>query len=364
MAEKNMLYVASVDGQIVDMIENYQSLIWNVSYSGIGEFELVVPFSMKNYVLLNPSANYVLLRSVDRVGDVFRYPMILRSVHIGYEREKGYTITARGYEAKDILRQRVIWNRYNEVETLVELMVYQVILDSVNETGERAITSFVPELTGELPATSDFQLLGENVGDWVTAVASENGYGTKVLYHVNDGQDMRFSMYAGKDRTRNQSEVQPVIFSPSLDNLISASYDFSQDNYFTTARIGGEGEGANKKLTSYGDEVEGASRFETYVDGSSVSSNGIIITEDQYINMLKQYGRTELEGHTVSHSMEAQIDTDAPYKLGEDYDLGDIVELDFGVGGIRSTMRLVEITFSEDSNGIKTLATFEEKEVY
>ena len=92
------------------------------------------------------------------------------------------------------------------------------------------------------------------------------------------------------------------------------------------ALIGGEGEGVNQRTTTIG-EATGLQRYETYIDGSSVSSNGAIITEEQYYKLLQDYGKEQLNEVSDTESFEGNVVSDGNYKLNQDYFLGDLVQV-------------------------------------
>ena len=170
-----------------------------------------------------------------------------------------------------------------------------------------------------------------------------------------------FKIYKGTDRSYNQTDVLPVVFSDEFDNLLSSSYSYEKAEYRNTALIGGEGEGINKRTTTIGDTA-GMKRYETYIDGSSVSSNGKIITEEEYYKMLQNYGKEQLSTVAFTEKFEGNVDPAGNYVLNKDYFLGDIVQV-INAYGIRATPRIIEIIESEDENGASTVPTFSTWEV-
>ena len=120
--------------------------------------------------------------------------------------------------------------------------------------------------------------------------------------------------------------------------------------------MAGEGEGVNQRTTTVGDSG-GLERYEAYIDGSSVSSNGTIITEEQYYKMLQDYAKDELSTTSFTESFEGNVIPDGNYNLNEDYFLGDVVQV-INEYGISAAPRIVEIIESEDENGKSTVPTF------
>lgn len=351
-----MLYVID-NADIIGLVDAYVSLVWAVQFAGLGEFELVVRCTTENVDLLRKGR--VLCRSEDRSGNTFNNCMIIRTTTFSYDSESGYLLRVRGTGLKGMLNQRIIWEQENHENAPVANVVTAVVTNNT-PAGDRSLPNFViPNPPASITATGTFQVFGENLGDWVSAVASEYGFGWDIVF---DGSDNVFTLKSSTNRTRAGGSDSPVIFSREFDNLLSCEYKEDMENYANTALVGGEGEGTSKRVAGVGTDASGLNRFETYVDGSSVSSNGEIITAATYLKMLKQYGQTELEAHNVSKTFSANVDLERPYVLGEDYSLGDIVEVDAGFG-ITASARLSEIIFSEDENGKTTIGNFEEWEV-
>lgn len=103
-------------------------------------------------------------------------------------------------------------------------------------------------------------------------------------------------------------------------------------------------------------------RYETYIDGSSVSSNGAIITEEQYYKLLQDYGKEQLNEVSDTESFEGNVVSDGNYKLNQDYFLGDLVQVK-NEFGIEATPRIIEIIESEDEKGTAIVPKFSTWEV-
>ena len=98
------------------------------------------------------------------------------------------------------------------------------------------------------------------------------------------------------------------------------------------------------------------------MDGSSVSSNGEIITVEQYTELLKEYGQTQLDQTAFTQKFSGNIDPDGLYKINQDYFLGDVVQIE-NEKGIKAAPRIIEIIYAEDDSGSSVVPTFSEWEV-
>lgn len=346
------IYVLNAPDSIVGIVQNFESAIWNCEYFGPSDCEVNLPGTQENMDLLTPGR--MLVRDVDIHNGVKENVMIIRDLELSFDAEKGWSLKVIGAGLKTILGQRVVWQQTTFENANVETAIRQVITENAisPSDSEREIPDLVLATASELEDTFSCQLFGENISEWLQSVCEQFEYGWDVS--VKDDTYV-FKVYKGKDRSYGQINYIPVVFSPEYDNLLSASYAFGTSEKKNSALIGGEGEGTDKVVTSIGTS-SGLGRFETYVDGSSVSSNGEIITMEEYVEMLKQYGKEELAANSISKSFEGQIIDNGMYQLGVDYNLGDVLQISNGI--ISASSRMVGIIYSVDENGIAMVPTF------
>lgn len=339
---------------ITNIIENFKSAIWNVQYFGKNNFQIVAPVIDENMDLLVPGK--YLVRAEDASSDGFKNVMIIENIQLDIDSENGWLITASGRGLKTLLERRIIWGQTN-ISGKAEVSIRNIITNNVINPvdNNRKINDFILGDLKNLSKELEVQLFGENIADWLEEVCTSLGYGWDIFIKNNK---YVFQMYEGTDRSDGSNKV---IFSPTFDNLLSSTYQNKKEFYQNAALIGGEGEGTSKRLATIG-TASGLDRYEAYVDGSSVSSNGEIITEETYIELLKGYGQTQLSQKQITTSFEGDVEPNGIYKLNEDYFLGDLVKVENEIG-ISATTRINEIIYSEDENGSSVIPTFSEWEV-
>lgn len=352
------IYVLDLESkEIIDMIDSFESCIWTIQYFSLNDFELVVPATDKNIDLLQKDR--LLCRDKDRDKDTFHNVMIIENIKIVADWENGDKITVSGRGLKSIVGRRVVWKQTNlsgKVETGIRQVVSENIINP--DDAARKIGNFqLADLAG-IADTFDIQLLGESIDKWIESTCSTYGIGWDVFI-----QDKKFvfKLYQGVNRSYNQDKNTSVVFSDEFDNLLSSTYNYEKAEFKNAALIGGEGEGINQRSTTIGDS-SGLQRYEAYIDGSGVSSNGEIITEEQYYKMLQDYGKDELNNVSFTESFEGTVVPDGNYVLNKDYFLGDIVQV-INEYGISATPRIIEIIESEDENGTSVVPTFSTWEV-
>lgn len=349
------IYTLDLNG-ITDVIEVYESLIWNLQFFGKGDLQFKLPGTPKNIGLLQTGT--LLVREEDIGDNEFHNVMMIENRQIDFDAEKGWILTLTGKSLKNIVSYRIIWQQMN-ITGLVEEGIREVITQNIINPADsnRAIDDFVLEGPQGFAEEFDVQLMGENIADWLELVGKTFGIGWDV--YIKNGKYV-FALKKGADRTFDQDVNVPVVFSPEYDNLATSTYKYDKGNFKNAALIGGEGDGIAQRLTNVG-TVSGLDRYELFVDGQGVSSNGEIITEETYIGMLQDYGREELAKTSYITTVDGTIIPNVMYKINEDYFLGDLVQIQNI--GLSAKSRIIELIYSEDETGAVIVPTFSNWEV-
>lgn len=160
-----------------------------------------------------------------------------------------------------------------------------------------------------------------------------------------------FKLYAGSDRSYDQTTNPYVIFSPDFDNLLNSKYLYSKAPLKNVTLVGGEGEGSDRRFTTVG-ATSGLNRRELFTDAKDLSSNvdGVILSESDYIAQLQQRGKEKLAENAEIKYFDGSIETDTQFQLGRDFFNGDIVQVADDYGNM-TKVRIVEIIMAEDDSG-------------
>ena len=351
------IYVLDMDANILDIVDNYQSCIWTQQFFGQGDFEIVVPATAHYIDLLQKER--LLCRDKDRSDNAFNNVMLIENIKIVADWEEGNTITVSGRSLKSIVGRRIVWKQMNQTGN-VETSIRQVITENVINPSitARKINNFTLDSVAGITDTMEVQLFGENIAEWLESVSNTYGFGWDVIIK---NKKFVFQLIKGVNRSYSQTVNTPVVFSPDYDNLLASTYDYSRAEYSNAALVGGEGEGVSQRTATVG-TASGLERYESYIDGSSVSSNGAIITVEQYTKLLQDYGKDQLSTTAFTESFEGKVISNGNYVLNQDYFLGDVVQV-INEYGISATPRIIEIIESEDETGISTVPTFSTWEV-
>lgn len=257
------IYVLDTSLRVIGIIDNYKSLIWAGRYAEPGDCEIYAGATPDNVEILK-EGNWLA-----RLDD----PMVCRikKVEIETDAEDGNYIIATGQDAKTLLDQRIIWGTATcngSVEEFVRGLVTDTIISPTNPArlmlkGNGGVLMELDAAAG-LPAVASEQVSYKNVGDKIREYCATYGYGYYVRF---DWQDrlLKFGMRAGADY-RNA-----VIFAPDFDNLVSTKYAEDASGISNTALIGGQGEGADRILDTFGGGY-GTERYEIFVDAKDLST--------------------------------------------------------------------------------------------
>lgn len=348
------LVVLNRELDAISVIDIYESFIWTDRYYRYGDFELYT--AMQNNIL-NVIKKDFFLQSSDS-----DHVMIIEDWIIKSDIENGNHITVTGRSLESILTRRIIWgqktisgNLQNGIKTLLN---ENIISPS---DSKRKISNFIFEESTD-PAitklTINAQFTGDNLYDAIQKICEERGIGFKVT--LNDNKQFVFKLYAGVDRSYEQTSVPYVIFSPNFDNIINSNYMESNSSLKNITLVGGEGEGSTRRYLTVGNtNVSGLDRREIFTDARDVSSDvdGETITDAEYNAQLEQRGNEKLAENVSIVLFEGQTETTVMYRYREHFFDGDIVQI-ANEYGHETRARILEVVTTEDETGTSVYPTF------
>jgi hypothetical protein len=126
----------------VDIIDSYESAIWNVQYYGQSDFQLVLAGSRANLDAL--LLNRYLVRAEDMsAGGTYKNVMVITDLKMSFDVDKGWVLTVTGKGLKSIVGRRVVWNQEN-ITGNAETGIRKIITDNIIAPAitDRAIQNF------------------------------------------------------------------------------------------------------------------------------------------------------------------------------------------------------------------------------
>lgn len=342
------LFILNPQYEKVAYFDSYKSLEWAERYNESGDFVFSIAATPE-------TTETIKKRMILQREDTGRI-CIIESIDINLTQGENI-LTAKGRGAESVLARRVIWTQTvsNSSETAEDFIRRLITENAINPT---IIERKIPELIlGERQGFTDvisMQITGDNLLTAISNICKIYNYGFRII--LNTQNKLEFQLYKGVDRSYNQSALPYVVFSDTFDNLMETEYQTNETNYKNVALIGGEGEGTARRYQTIG-EAAGLDRYELFVDAKDISSNEGEIVEADYNKLLQERGKEKLSECETVEEYSGLIDTVNTYVYRQDYNLGDVVQIENQIG-IRATPRITEVLESQNENGYKIVPTF------
>lgn len=336
------------DFETIFVLDIFESFIWTDRYRAYGDFELYLPMSKEMFSLLEYNL-YVYNKESEHL-------MIIEDKVIDTDAENNAWLKVTGSSLESILKRRIVWSQTRlkgNLQDKLEKLFEDNIIKPKN--ADRKIENFVFEKSDDEVITQikiDKQYTGDNFYDLIVDLCDEFDLGFKIT--LNKNKQFVFKLYKGVDRSYEQTERPYVVFSPNFDNLLNTKYYGSIINYKNIALVAGEGQGSSRKTRTVG-SAEGLERRELFVDARDLSSDGV--SGAAYNKKLDQRGIEKLMEYALDESFEGGTDPTIIYVYGEDYFLGDTVQI-MNEWNIEAVARIDEIIFSQDTTGYTAIPSF------
>lgn len=350
--------ILNTDFNIVGIVDDYQSMIWTERYSQAGDFEIYGDTSTT--IGLYPKMGYFVTIPESKRA------MIIENMEVNETAKDGNKMVVSGRSLESLLMRRIIWDQTVFGNVSVQSIIERLLNDNaIVCTGheERIIPNLIFRASEDTAVTSceveSAQFTGQTLYEAIQQLCEAFDLGFKIEL---DNMHLKFSLFAGKDRSYSQSDNAFVVYSNDFDNVISSVFKNSMAGYSNIALVAGEGEGSDRRKATYttqDSEPTGLQRYEMFVDARDISSNidGGTVSDADYIAMLQTRGAEKLAEVQEDYTYDAQIDMVNSYQYGKDYDIGDILQ-HVGVLGINAQIRITEFIRCMDTNGYSAYPQF------
>lgn len=316
---------------------------FELSYYDIGQFEVYAPANESNLSALK-MGNYIKIPNKP-------YLWIIKSVQYTFNSEGARMIDVKGFEAKWLLHTRCILNPY-QLETDLATAVYNLVYNNLGlgALSYRKIIG-VDVIEPEFDITIDeTQAPRENIADFLLALLKANKCGCYITFE--NGQ-ITFNFIEGVDRTSS------VIFSQSMDNLISSEYFENSENKKTFCRVVSKFSENNQDVEYAQDYDQGATnidRLEMVVESnlSTKLEDGteILPSSNTYKTMQQQEGKNQLAERYIDVQFNAELDLQySNYEFEKDFFIGDVVKVRDEFFNYEASTRILKYTFKQDEQG-------------
>lgn len=351
-----MIYLLNESFEIIGQLENISSYIWTTRYYSAGECEICAPCTSE--IVSSVERAMFAARDIDFQADgSIKNVMVIdgSSYNIATDAETGQeTITVNGNCLKSLLARRVIWGQFTITGTplyIINALIQQNLTNP--KLTLRKIDNVKIAYTDNKPCRITKMFKGDNLLDAVLNLCKRYGYGIRST--ITSDNKILFEFFRGQDKS------DKIFMSVANDNLTNTTYTSDKSNAANAAMIGGEGEGNRQRTASIGRKT-GWQRKEIYVDASSKTTNAENMTALAYNNILLQAGQDELGKRKEIRGMEAEAIDGVMYSYGEDYSLGDLVNVSDRYRHSIVT-RTAEVIESYDDTGYVLVPSFAVDEI-
>jgi Siphovirus ReqiPepy6 Gp37-like protein len=388
------LYTLNKSFQRVDLIEEFDSLIWTERYYGDSECEVVVP-------LQRPLLNKLEAGTFLAIGES-REPMHIETANItddGKLKVQGISICSwlnnRFVRTSDDHRQSVWKIRDQKPQQVLRTIVNQMCTknsDYLNNRKDMGLGSAARAKELIIPGLSLTSYSVKNdpdkklnavlvpygpVYDALRKIAEQHKIGIQVF--LNTDYTLRFRTYKGTNRTSNQKANKVVRFSPVMDSLAKTSElrsiaDFKTLVYSYASNLekvdADPGTGTNmqdiqttpgvaRRSPQVGKYTGFDLRAEMTLEGDIKVANDINKTDPrgdlagmraELRDILDNRAGKEMHQHPFVKSVDGEVAPTNLFQYGRDYELGDLIEVQ-GASGFSDVSRVTEYIRSQDSNG-------------
>ena len=261
-----VFYVLDTNFNRTTVLDHYESIIWTDRFFEPGEFEIYLPAGSELFDFLS-AGNYLIQKDSEHV-------MIMEGLKIDTDVEGGNKVTVTGRSIESILDRRIIAKQTDFDETNLQTAIEQLLNENVISPtiASRQISNFIFEASDDTKITDltlTAQYTGDNLLDVIVDICKTNKIGFKVT--LNDSNQFVFKLYAGTDRSYEQTEENYVVFSPKFDNFNNSNYEEDNKPYKNVTLVAGEGEGT-ERTTLWVGSGSGLNRKELYTDARDLQS--------------------------------------------------------------------------------------------
>lgn len=375
------LYIYSPTA-LLGVVDGTTSIRWRRKYFEPGEVEIHLPATAKNLTLC-------------AIGHVIRRIGCDEAAIIEGHAVGGDDLTLTGRMLSSALDRSIIAGTYNFTDSTYEVAMLALIVEAVRATPQ-VVAGIAQGFTDALTT----QVGWKNLLTVQEKLSRASNIGFKMLFEPGA---WTFQTYKGTDRSIGQSANPFVFFSDEFGNLSAPKYNRDVSSLKNFAYVAGETTDTGQTIVTV-DLTDGADRREMYVDASDTSSTvsteesftgdgsakdftlvrtpseiksveindtstsdytlsgntvtfttapasgaAIAISYDytmtvaEYTAVLQQKGVEAMAGYPESESFEADGQDVENFRYRQEWDLGDIVTVQYTKLGLTANQRVTEV---------------------
>lgn len=326
-------------------IDQYTSLQMNNSWSGIGEVELHVNRYVQYAEHLQMDNIIFPTNRLDRA-----FVILSREIELNEEGKatENWRITALPIKA--YLAKRLVFPALNQSHNVVkasveDVMYHYVQTEMITPYDEGRIypnmTVTTSKSRGEI---IEKKVRFDGLAELLESLSKNSNFGWNVELDV-ENKKFVFKVLEGTNRSVNQVDNPPVIFSTEFGTLLNLSFAESKLEYKNVAIVAGQGEGIDRTIVQVG-EATGKDRYEVFIDARDVSDTEgegeeeVARPQADVEAELKERAEEKLEEFKQTIFLEGQALDNSAQQFEHDYFVGDIVTLQDKGWGVTIDVRI------------------------
>lgn len=342
------------------IVDRFESAIWTERYAELGDFQLLLESTQLNKTIFR-EGRWLIQNGSYRV-------MVVETYEDTEDSEGRRMFKPSGRSLEYILEERLAaltmaqvlangrWTITdtpgNIVKHIFQKICIEGVLDVRDIIPDVVMTPFphLPEGTNiGSPEAITLELEVKTLYETFQDLCTTYSLGFALLLDPENGQ-LHFELTTGTVRTTGQSVVDPVIFSPDLDNLSNTSELVSRAKYKNVAIVVSD-HGSAVVYANPDDELKvGFDRRILFVKTSDVKAE-----DTNKAALLTKIGQAELAKNRRIMAFDGEI-PQRGYRYGLHYFMGDITEMRKS-NGATNYMKVTEQIFIDDLEGERSYPT-------
>lgn len=341
------LNVLNFSFERLGVIDAYESLEFDLNYKKHSELVLVVGVTPENIrYFIDNSDDIILMKEDDLergyIVDIVKFSDESKKIIEVYCKSLSYLLSRR------IIERQQTYS--GTVEDAIRFFVEKNAINPVNP--RRKIPNLVlGEKKGFITETNE-AFSNKPLDEALWEICAKFDISYEIKMDIQNKQFI-FQVWQGTDRSAEQKERDPVIFSKEFENVLSRTFVDDKSNFKNVCVIAGEGEGESRTYLVVNDELYGLNRREMFVDArdlqSSVDEENI--PQEQYESMLTERAKNKLAENERVRSFETKIDYNSQFIYGIDYFFGDRVTIRNDELGLVNHTRIVTVKEKYSKDG-------------
>lgn len=354
------IYILDSLLRAVQVVDNFESLIWTERARRWGDFELVLHSTIENRNRF-PVGTRLLINESYRV-------MTVETVENKTDPDGRSKLSIKGRSLEAILDNRLARGSLSDLETepkwvitglpavIARKIFHDICVTGILDAGDIipgvVESSIFPEDTIPEPTeTITIEIEPASVYTALTNLCDIFDMGFRLVRNPTTLQ-LHFDVYMGSDRTTKQTGLPAVVFSPDLENLQNTSHLVTIANYKNVAYVISPVGHAIVYPLDVDPLVNGFERNVLFVKAEDIKD------EDSGVALAKmqQKGREELAKNRQFAAFDGELKPNSEYAYDTHYHMNDLIEIR-DQSGASSEMQITEQIFVQDKEGQRSYPT-------